>query len=272
MFSDQPIGRSILGTTESVQQFERNDLLTYKRVNYAADNTVVVTAGGVNPNPAHKQIKNQFSSAKNTQTQDPQPAQPNPNNNFSFRRKDSDQTHLIVGGLTVARDSEKLPAVEILSTVLGRGMSSRLFQKLRDEMGVCYYVRSSASYFTDAGLFKVSTGVTPGRLTEVITEIKNSLISLAENGVEAEELQKAKEFAAGNFLLSQETTDGRARDVAKQAILDASIEKPREYTKKLRDVSAGEIKQAAADILKQNLHAAAIGPDSDKQAVENVLQ
>jgi len=108
-------------------------------------------------------------------------------------------------------------------------------------------------------------------LTEVVTQITKSVTDIAENGVGDKELKKAKAYAAGNFLLSHETTDSVARDIAKQAILDERIEKPNEYTERLQNVTAKEVKNAACSILEKDLQAVAIGPDSDKQAVESVL-
>jgi len=272
IYANQPLGRSILGTKEHIQNFSRDDFVQYKDTHYAASKTAVIVAGGVSTDEAHQFVSKNFSDTSDQQAVDPKPADPDPDGCIRYQRKDSDQTHVVVGAPTVERKSEQLPAVEILSTLLGRGMSSRLFRILRDKMGVCYYVRSNVSYFTDSGLFKVSTGVTPGRLAEVVDAITETMQAVVDEGVNKDELEKAKEFAIGNFLLGYESTDGVARDIAKQSVLDAEIERPQEHTQKLRSVTEANVKQAAKSILQKGLHAAIIGPQCEKDEIEKALQ
>jgi predicted Zn-dependent peptidase len=272
VFPNHPIGRSILGKTEAVKGFTQKDLLRYRQNHYSTDNSVVVTVGNVDPTDIQEDITNQFSSMEDTNVPATEGVTFDPESRLAFRKKDCDQTHLIVGGRGAERDSDTQPALELLSTVLGRGMSSRLFRKLRGEMGVCYYVRSKADYFTDTGLFRISTGVAPDRLTEVVGQITKTLRKVAKEGVKKAEIRKAKEFTVGNYLLGREASDSIARDVAKQSVLDSSIEKPSDYTQKIRNTSPQEIKQVAQNVIENGLYAAAIGPDCDKPAVEQSLK
>lgn len=272
VFPDQSIGYPILGPSENVQSFQRSDFLEYKNNHYVPEKTVVVVAGGIEPNSIEAQIVEEFAGLATASEIEPEPAAASTNKQLHYQQKDCDQSHLVVGAPAVARESEKLPAVEILSTILGRGMSSRLFKKLRDEMGVCYYVRSSTEYYTDTGLFKISTGVTPDRLAEVVEVITDTVTQVAKHGVKQDELDKAKEFAAGNFLLNHETTDDIARDIAKQSVLDAHIETPSEYTKRLRSVSEASVVEVAKRMTESDLQAAVIGPSCDESEVLTAMQ
>lgn len=271
MYPKHPMGRMILGTKENVNSFKRDDFLNYEDTHYNAENTAVIIAGGVSTDEAHEEIEEQFRDISTKDAESPQPAEPQPESRITYQQRDSDQTHLVVGAPAVERESNKLSETEVLSTVLGRGMSSRLFKKLRDEMGVCYYVKSSADYFTDTGLFKVSTGVTPSRLQEVIKAITEEIHVIAEEGIEKDELEKAQEFVAGNFLLNHETTDQIARDLAKQAVLDESMEAPQEYTQKLHKVTSAEVQNMAQEVIDNGLHAAVIGPECDKTKLHDTL-
>jgi predicted Zn-dependent peptidase len=271
MFGDTPLGRTVLGTEENVNSFQRSDFLDYKNKYYNTNNTAVIISGGVDPSDVLTKIKQHFSRIESSEASQPETAQPDPDSHVQFQCKDTDQAHLIIGSPAASRHSEKLPAVEILSTIVGCGMSSRLFKQLRNEMGVCYYVRSSADYFTDTGLFKVSTGVDTDRVTEVVDVITDTIQNIANNGVNKKELAKAREYGAGNYLRSNETTDQIASNIAKQTVLDDKLEMPTERTEKLRSVSASDVQEMAQKVRSNGLFASVLGPKCDQNSIENIL-
>ena len=163
--------------------------------------------------------------------------------------------------------------LSVLGGVLGGGMSSRLFQKLREEMGVGYYVRAYNDVYTDHGFFQVSAGVDNKRIEEVIHAVLEECRKLMCEEVSAEELNKVKECLIGNMKLSLESSDDIANFYGGQELLKKEIKSAEEKAKELRKVSAKDIKKLANEIFKdEKLNLALIGPFKDKQKFSKILK
>jgi predicted Zn-dependent peptidase len=272
IFGNQPAGWRILGSQSIVQSLDRDDLATYRQTHYVPATTTIVVAGGINKQHVQEAVTGKFSSLSKEANPNHEPADYNPDRQpVTHLIKDTDQTHLVVGTPAVSSSSDQLPAWQLLAGILGKGMSSRLFAKLRDKMGVCYYVRSSVADYSDTGILKISTGVTLDRLAEVVGAITETLQNIARDGVGTEELEKAKNFVAGNHLMDHETSDEIATGVAVQSTLDLDIETPADHAQKLQSVTATQIKTAAQEALENGLSTAVIGPRCDREAVADKL-
>ncbi len=273
MFGDQPMGWSVLGPEENVQEFNKEDISNYREKLYVPEATTVVVVGGIDPDSAQQKIAKNFQDLTESEKIDTPPAEYRQDRpSVLFEEKESDQTHLVVGAPAVPVDSDKKPATEVLSTVLGRGMSSRLFHKLRDRMGVCYYVKSSVNYYSDNGVFKVFSGVDNSRVSEVVEAICKELQLVKNEEVGAEELKKAKEYLAGNFLMSHESTNKIATNIAEQSVLDLEIEKPKEYVERIENVTQKDVQEVANDLFSEgSLQTAIVGPEADKKEVEGSM-
>lgn len=273
LYGDQPAGWNIAGTRELVKSMTQKHFVDYRAKHYVAKGTIVAVAGNFNEKKLIKDIEKSFSeisTAKKHSKNKVVESQSEPK--IFIKDKKTDQTHLILGVRTFDifhKDNAKL---HVLNGVLGAGMSSRLFQKLRDEMGVGYYVRSGSDEYTDHGYLAVSTGVDKSRVIEVVKAILNELKRLATEDIPAHELAKAKELLVGNMYLDLETSDSLAQFYGFQEVLKGSEETPAALAKKIEKVTAREVKELAKKIFQdKSLNMAVIGEISDKNALKQAL-
>ena len=191
---------------------------------------------------------------------------------IKIKHKETDQTHIVLGVRTYDAKDEKNHPLYVLNTILGQGMSSRLFQKLRDEMGVGYYVRSGIDEFTDHGYLAVSTGVDNSRVKEVVQAILNEMKKLTTKKVSEEELKKSKDYMIGHMYLGLESSDAVAWDYANQFILTGKMLTPPEFAKKIQNVTAGEIQKVAKEIFVDNkLNMAIVGNIKNQTELQRVF-
>ena len=168
--------------------------------------------------------------------------------------------------------SEYETVLGVLATILGKGMSSRLWQKLREEMGVGYYVHATSDTYTDHGLFTISAGVDIKRIEEVNSTLISECKKIISDPISDEELKKVKDYMCGSFMLGLETSDSRAEYVAGNSIVRGKIESPQEEIEKIQKVTVQEIKDIARKIfVDEGLNLAIIGPYKDKSQFEKIL-
>ncbi len=274
MYGDQPAGWSIAGRPENIREMSRKDFIAYRGKHYVADGTVVIVSGAFNFEKAMKQIEAQFIviptgkkyGKKKTNDRQDAPA-------VALAKKKSDQTHLAVGVRSFAIEDARVPALAVLATVLGGGMSSRLWQRVREELGAAYYVRAHTEHFTDHGALEIGAGVRHDSLRQVIGVIMEELARLRDGAVPPEELARAKDSIIGRMYLGLEKSDEVASFYGSQEILGQKIEKPDDRADKIRKVSAEDVHAVARDIIRESsLNLALIGPFSNKKALEKLLR
>ncbi|MBI4993726.1 insulinase family protein [Candidatus Wolfebacteria bacterium] len=272
LYGDQPAGWDIAGEKEVIKKINRADFIKYKNSHYLPQATLVVVSGKFDKNAIEK-IKKIFSSIKigkknsKIKTKEFQ-AKPE----ILIKHKESDQTHLVLGVRTFDIFDERKYALQVLSDILGGGMSSRLFQKVREELGAAYYVYSSADLYTDHGYLAVPAGVDNKRVEIVIKAILGEFKKLAQKPVSKKELERSKEHLLGHLFLSLETSDEIASFYGGQEILTGKIVSPNELVKKIQAVKAEEIQQIAREIFKNGkLNLALIGPFKEKSQFEKIL-
>ena len=187
--------------------------------------------------------------------------------------KKTDQTHFVLSVRTYDLFDKKNTALSVLGGVLGGGMSSRLFVKLREEMGVGYYVRAYNDIYTDHGFFQISAGVDNKRIEEVICAVIEECKKLKKEKVTEEELNKVKECMIGNMKLSLESSDDIANFYGGQELLKKEIKKAEDKAKEIRKVTAKEIQTLAKNIFQdKKLNLALIGPFQDKDNFTKILK
>lgn len=170
-----------------------------------------------------------------------------------------------------ARD-KRGPALTLLAAILGNGFSSRLFEKLRDEMGVAYYVQAGNDRYTDHGIFYIGAGIDPARVEEVVRVILAECKHLAEEPVLEEDLKRTKDYVSGNLYLGLETTDALAEYYSMQELVRGEISSPAVWEEEIRSVTAEDIRRAAASIFKDDrLNLAIIGPTLGEKAMKKIL-
>jgi predicted Zn-dependent peptidase len=267
LYGDQPAGWNIAGTRDVVRRLTRDDFIKYHEKNYVAGATTVVVSGHLDEAKVIEEVSQRFAAISggdkhpktNVMEKQTAPA-------LLVKHKQIDQAHLVLGVRSFDTYHECQITLKVLEAILGGGMSSRFFQKLREEMGVGYYVRVNEDSYTDHGYFNVATGVDVKRVDEVIRAILTEFKRMTVEKVSDEELTKAKDYLTGTMLLGLESSDSIAEFLGYQEILRKSIRIPTEIIRKIREVTAEDIFQVSNLIFKDaGLNLALIGPFKDEE-------
>ena len=274
VYGNQPAGWGILGDRKFIQTSNQKDFVDYRDKHYVASATTVIVAGGINTKDVVKEIENKFKNIKqNKKYKKEKVVESQKKPQVKIKYKKLDQSHLILGMRAFGTFKKDNLTTSVLAGVLGAGMSSRLFNRLRDELGVCYYVRASNDSFTDHGYLGISAGVDNKRLKEVIEVILKELNKLKTELVSAQELKKVKEKMISNLLMGIESSDSFTEYYGIQEILKKEILTPEEKIKKIKAVTAKDIKRVANKIfVDKGLNLAVIGPIQDKKPLQKILK
>jgi len=274
LYGDQPAGWDLAGKKEIITKLKREDFVKYHGDHYVAPKIVVAVSGMIEPNDVVEKVKVLFGSISDFKGEDKIPTkefQEKPEVKLFYKK--TDQTHIVLGARSYDIWNDKRFAAEVLATILGGGMSSRLFGLLRDKMGAAYYVRTSTDTSTDTGYLATSAGIDNRRAEEIIKAILEEYNKIKHIKVSEEELNKAKEHMEGGLTLSIETSDELASFYCFQEILKKEILKPEELIKKIRAVTVVDILEAAQDILRpEKLNLAIVGPFKDQEPFANLLK
>ena len=273
LYGDQPAGWDVAGTEATVKRTTREDVVKYRKKHYVPEATCVVVAGNVDETEALSAVSRSFAhmprGRKHPKTSVKE-AQKRPC--VSISHKETDQVHLALALRTCDLYSEDITGMRVVSAVLGGGMSSRLFQKMRDELGICYYVGAVHESFTDHGFLEITAGVPAARLSEAIAALVRELRFLKEKPVEEAELSRVKEYLIGNMHLGLESSDALAEFYGFQEVMKKPLLLPKEVGEKIRAVMSKDITRLTdAYFLDSGLNLALIGPIRDKEELEELL-
>jgi len=274
LYGDQPAGWSILGTKETVQRIKRADLLNYMRKQYVASNTIVCVAGNFNEREGLKKIEKYFSNISTTPPKKKQKVIENQTKpQCLLETRNTDQTHFCLGVRGYNIFHPKKYAQEVLGVILGGMMSSRLFIKIREEMGASYYITTSTESNPDTGYLVTQAGADNDKIEKVIKVILAEYKKMKTQKVPLKELKKAKEYIKGKMALQLESSDAQASFFGLQELLKKEILLPQQIYKKIDELSPGDLLKVAKEIFKpQNLNLALIGPFKDSKKFEKLLK
>ncbi len=274
LYGDQPAGWNIAGGKQNILSMKREDFVAYREAHYLPEATTIVVAGKVTEQNVLREVGRIFGSvprgkkSKKTGTKE---SQKKPK--VLVKYKKTDQTHFVLGFRTYDLFDKRNAALSVLSGILGGGMSSRLFQKLREEMGVGYYVRAHNDPYTDHGFFQISAGVDNKRIEEVIRAILAECQKLKDRLLGKDELGKVKEFIVGNMKLSLESTDDIANFYGEQELLRRELKSAEDKAERIRNVTAREVQNMARNIFRNNkLNLALIGPFKEEGKFVKILK
>jgi predicted Zn-dependent peptidase len=274
LYGDQPAGWNIAGEKKNILNMKRDDFVTYKNQHYLPEATVLVVAGQVGEEQVMKEVDKIFGvveSGKKSQKVKVKDIQSKPEVLVNFKK--TDQTHFVLAVRTYDLFDKQNVVLSVLGGILGGGMSSRLFVKLREEMGVGYYVRAYNDSYTDHGFFEISAGVDNKRIDEVLRAVLLECAKLKTELVSEEELNKVKECLIGNMKLSLESSDDIANFYGGQELLKREIKSAEEKAKEIRTVTSEQIRDLANDIFKDTkLNLALIGPFKEKAKFLKILK
>ena len=278
-YGDTPLGRPILGTVDSIKSLSRNTIFNYYKKRYLPQDVVVAVAGNIKHQKVVDQVikamsrdnfldnpKTDFKLRPNTLVRRAQ------KQNVGLLNRKTEQAHLFLGMPGVARDDERRFAMGVMSAALGGGMSSRLFQEIREKRGLAYSVYSYAQQFAGSGFIGFYAGCNPSKATEVVSIIRDVLHDVANNGLTHEELQRAQGAVRGALVLSQEDTGSRMSRIGKSELVYGQIMSFDEILKAVADVSSADIRGLANEILHSTPTLAVVGPFTKRSAFERILK
>jgi predicted Zn-dependent peptidase len=266
LYGDNPSGRTILGPKENIKSLQREDFVKYHKTHYVPGKTVVVLAGNIDQAKVLKQVKDTFGNiekGKIVKKKKTKESQLKPE--LLLKNKKTDQTHLVLGFRAFNMYDKRNTALKVAATILGQGFSSRLFTKMRDELGMCYYAKAGLDTHADRGAFVVSTGVGNKRAEEAVEVIMEEFRKLRDDEILETELKKAKEFMVGHIATGLETSDELADFFGFQELMHDEILKPAEKIKRIKAVTVKDIQKVLKQIMKpEKLNLAMIGPYDKK--------
>jgi predicted Zn-dependent peptidase len=271
LYGDQPLGWDIIGRKETVRGATRDTFLGYLDRWYRPERIVVGLGGKIGAD-ASERLEELLGDIAPHETGVPAPVSV-PENGASVRlhTKQSDQAHLVLGARSYPIDHPDRYALQLLATVLGGGMSSRLFTEVRERRGLAYYVAGTNHSYTDAGSLYTRAGVDIARIDEAVTTIVGELRRVVEEPVPTHELGKAKNFTKGRFTLQLENPQGTLMYGLRREVLEGVAREPRELLEGIEAVTADDVQRVARDILGNRLFLAAVGPFDDPTRFERLL-
>jgi predicted Zn-dependent peptidase len=272
LYADQPLGWDILGTKETIEAATRETFTSYLDAWYRPER-IVVGVGGRIGDGLYERLEELLGSIEPSPTGTPAPvALPPDTSPVALHTKSSEQAHLILGVRGYPIGHPNRYALQLLAVVLGGGMSSRLFTEVREKRGLAYYVHASHSGYTDVGTFYSGAGVDVDRVDEAITTILGELRKIAAQPVPADELEKARGYAKGRFVLRLESPQGTIQYGLRREVLEGEIEEPDELLRRIDEVTVEDVQRVARDLFEdKRLYLALVGPFDDPGRFEKLL-
>jgi predicted Zn-dependent peptidase len=277
-YGDTPIGRPILGTIDSITGMSRSTVFNYYKKKYLPQDLVVAVAGNIK----HKRVvamveealsRDNFLDVLAAPVVRPNiPVKNTKQQSVGLMYKKSEQAHMFYGMEGVARADDRRFSMGVLSAALGGGMSSRLFQEIREKRGLAYSVYAYAQQFAGSGVLGFYAGCNPTKAIEVVEIIRSVLSDVADNGMTHEEIERAKGAVRGSLVLSQEDTGSRMSRIGKNEIVYGQVMDFDDILKAISRVSAEDIREIASEFLVKTPTLALVGPFKNESKFEKVLQ
>jgi predicted Zn-dependent peptidase len=272
LYGDQPLGWDIIGTKETVRAATRETFLGYLDSWYRASRMVVGIGGNLGEDLLPR-LEELVGDLPDGATGKPAPvAYDQSVAQVRVHSKQSDQAHLRFGVHSYPLDHPDRYALGLLATILGGGMSSRLFTEVRERRGLAYYVYGYNQGYTDTGTLFAQAGVDIARIDDAISTIATEFTRIAAEPVAPAELEKARNYAKGRLVLSLEDPKGMVMFGLRSEVLEGSVREPDEVLTGFDDVTAEDIQRVAQDVIRDDgLNLALIGPFDDQERFEKLL-
>lgn len=275
LYGNTPMGWDIAGRKEVIRQVKRNDFTAYMQGLYSSSNMTLVVAGGITEDKALELADKYFGQMPKFATIKALKVNENQKIPAVFlKTKKTEQAHIALGVRAIPLDHKDQYPLEILASILGGGMSSRLFHEVREKRGLAYYVRSMLDQYTDCGTLVSMAGIDPKRIDEAVKVALEEYQKIAdgESLVTEEEVKKAKEFLKGHLVLDLEDSKSVASYYAHQELLEKKILDPNNVLALIENVNLTEVRTVAKKYLtKETLNLAVIGNFEDRQKFEQLL-
>jgi predicted Zn-dependent peptidase len=265
LWPDHPLGRPILGTKGSIEAAERDRVRRYWKKHYTPANLIVVAAGNVRHEDLVAYLRRgmdvgRLVAARNGTTRTTAGAPPRPSGRSITQKRDTEQAHICIGTNGLARDDADRFAFGVVNAALGGGMSSRLFQEIREKRGLAYTAYSYHSQYAEAGMFCAYSGTTPAKAKEVVSIIRGQIEDVAANGLAPDEFERAKGHMKGSLVLGLEDPGGRMSRLGKSEIGHGEILSDSQVLRRIDAVTVEDAERVAERVLAEPMTTTVLGP------------
>jgi predicted Zn-dependent peptidase len=274
LWPDQPLGRPITGTNQTLDGLDRARLMDYLRQHYVSGSVVVVAAGRLSHDKLLRTVRrfaSKFKSGPRMGFLQARDGQREPR--VRLFTKKTEQTQIALGIRTTSRHDPRRHALRVLSIILGENMSSRLFQVVREDRGLAYSIYSAPSFFADTGDLVISAGMDTGNVVKTLRLILGELRRLTRSAPGATELRRARDYAIGQIQLGSENTETQMNRLAEHWLSYGGVVRPAQINRYFRQVTATDVRDAARDFFRsERLNLALVSPLKDARPLERVLR
>ncbi len=273
LFGDHPLGWDTIGTEEVIRSVTQADFQKHKDDLYGPHNCVLAFSGKITEAEAMKLATEYFGALSGGKDRKFQKLEKYGDKKMLLRKKNTEQAHLVFGVPAVSSLDANHFVHKMLAVILGGNMSSRMFLKIREARGLCYYISTETDSYLDAGALTTRAGVDQSRLDEALKAIKHEYLLCAEKGVEQDELIRAKAFMKGKITLSLEDSEELAHFYGKQLLLYPHVRDIPDYFKAIDNVTKDQVDALAKKLLRpEELRLVVIGKDAEEGKFEELMK
>ena len=274
LYGDSPAGWDTIGNKETINNFKKEDFIKYFSSQYGIKSAALFLAGNFSEKNIKNILEKKFSKFNSNNYKDKiKVLEKQDKPNLKIKTKKTDQSVLSLGFRAFPSGHKDELALKLLAIILGGSMSSRLFIELRERRGLAYFIRASTELYTDSGYIAVFAGVSKDKLEESIGVIIDEFQKFKDTLVSEVELKRAKDLIAGKLFVSMEGSDDYSSWYGQQFISKKEFISPEERLKKIKKVSAADIKKIAQKLfINSSLNLAVIGEVKDEKKIKNILK
>ncbi len=269
LYGDHPLGRPIIGTVDSIASLPAETIAGYYRGRYTLPQMVISVAGNVDHDEVVELVRRAFPVGGDAAPAPQRGWAPPPSlTGAVVEDRPTEQAHLVLGMHALDRSDERRWALSVLSNALGGGMSSRLFQEVREKRGLAYSVYSYASSHHDAGMFGIYAGCSPQRVDDVLSLCREQLLAVADKGLTDEEVARAQGQLRGSLVLGLEDTGSQMSRIGKAELVHGEVLPVEELLARTAAVTPDDVRAVADEVLRRPLSLGIIGPFPDRDFAE----
>jgi predicted Zn-dependent peptidase len=271
MFGSHPLGRSIMGTDKSVKGLSRKMMMSYLAANYQPEKIIVAASGNLKHRDLVNLVKRYFGAYQPNNHKPLKRVKPKLCPGIAVKKRETTQTHICIGTPAYRFDHPQRAALMLLNSIIGGGMSSKLFQKVREDMGMAYTVFSYLDFFMDAGVIGVYLNAEKKNTGAVISAVYKELYNFTGDKLDSKEIDSAKEQLKGSLVLGLENTSNRMNRMAKHELLLGRYVDVDETISEIQKITATQVKNVAAALFERDKFTIAVLGPVDKRVVENAI-
>ena len=266
-FGDHPLARPILGTAEQIASVSRQALIDFRKKHYRPDNTVLAIAGQFDLEQFKTMAEKYLGAWQGEGTTHMPEAVDSCSGDVKRKKKDIEQVHICLAYPGVAQDSDDLYPLTVMNNLFGGGMSSRLFQHIREDMGAAYSVYSYPSAYTNCGTMTIYAGTSPELAQEVIDALHAEIRKLVQDGIDDEEFAMAKDQLKVSYMLGLESSSSRMSSIGRSKLLRGRAVDPQDIVRKIEAVTKADVERVIAHVLTKKCAASIVGRNVDQLRV-----